>query len=245
MQIRRRNGLFVVAIATWCTATTGFGQPAESSPSFEVASVRATPPRADSSTSLQLTAGSIRYTDVTLRRLLTKAFDMHDFQISGPKWIGEERYDLIAQWPKTLPPSALPLMLRRLLQERFGLQFHLEAKDTTGFDLTVTDANRAPRAKEESECEVWVSSRASRLYCKSTLAGLAKALAGVLGRPVWTSSTETELFDVALRWSSHAESDAPSIFAALQEQLGLRVKGRRGTADYLIVDVLQRIPTEN
>jgi uncharacterized protein (TIGR03435 family) len=53
------------------------------------------------------------------------------------------------------------------------------------------------------------------------------------------------LFDVALRWSSHAESDAPSIFAALQEQLGLRVKGRRGTADYLIVDALQRIPTEN
>jgi len=53
-------------------------------------------------------------------------------------------------------------------------------------------------------------------------------------------------FDVNLRWRrDDRDTSSPDLFAALQEQLGLKLEPAKGSVEVLIVDHAERIPTEN
>jgi uncharacterized protein (TIGR03435 family) len=56
----------------------------------------------------------------------------------------------------------------------------------------------------------------------------------------------TGRYDVALEWDPKQDpaSTEPSIFAALEEQLGLRLKPIRTTVDTIVIDQLE-LPSEN
>jgi len=58
------------------------------------------------------------------------------------------------------------------------------------------------------------------------------------------------LFDVDLQWTSErggapTTSDKPSIYTAVQEQLGLKLEARKSPLDMLVVDSAQKVPDDN
>ena len=91
------------------------------------------------------------------------------------------------------------------------------------------------------------------LTCRAiTIAGLASRLSGSafkLGRPVVDMTGIKGAYDFTLKWSSDAAladgSTSPSIFTALQEQLGLRLEARKTAFSILVVDRMERTPTGN
>ena len=74
---------------------------------------------------------------------------------------------------------------------------------------------------------------------------VADVLAGVTGRVVEDRTRISGTFDVELKWAPGLEpSDLPSIFTAVQEQLGLRLQREEMPGDVLVIDHIER-PTEN
>ena len=86
-----------------------------------------------------------------------------------------------------------------------------------------------------------------------SIAQFADRLARQVGRPVVDFTGLTGQFDLTLDWQPEAvqpeeqgtASDRPSLFSALQEQLGLKLEPRKISLDVLVVDAAERVPTEN
>jgi uncharacterized protein (TIGR03435 family) len=105
-----------------------------------------------------------------------------------------------------------------------------------------------PPARQE--CAL-IASRRSMVAASKSIAEVTAALQSVTGRPVIDRTGLKGQFDLELRWTPTADSaspapgappadDGPSIFTALQEQLGLKLESARGSADVLIVDAVKR-----
>jgi uncharacterized protein (TIGR03435 family) len=83
-----------------------------------------------------------------------------------------------------------------------------------------------------------------------TMARLAQTLSGIVGRVVTDETKLAGTYDLQLAFTPEqplppgapppADPDAPSIFAALQEQLGLRLESQRGPVEFLIIDSIER-----
>jgi uncharacterized protein (TIGR03435 family) len=103
---------------------------------FDVASVKqAAPPALGRST--RSTQDGIDFPWVTLRYCIVWAYRVSGYQVSGPPWIDELRYDIVAKMAP--PPDArkFPAMLQTLLAERFHLRVHREPKEFPGYALMV------------------------------------------------------------------------------------------------------------
>ena len=69
-------------------------------------------------------------------------------------------------------------------------------------------------------------------------------LTNYVGRAIIDQTGTTGKFYVKLWWAKDPDAD-PDIFSALQEQLGLKLKPGRGQIDRLVVDRINKTPTEN
>lgn len=230
--------------------------------SFEVASVKPSKSESQSSSWNTYGGGRIRMENISLKRMIEIAYDVRDYSLSGPAWLDSERFDVSATAAEgTLqdqhgPPMArFPLpMLRSLLIERFGLVVHQEPKPLSGFGLIV--ARKLPEShpmplQGNSSVNSDVNSEGGRMTAtNASMEQIADFFARQLGQPVQDLTGQTEVFDVKFRWtpderSAEATADAPSIFTAVQEQLGLKLRPQKVTVQVLVVDHVERTPTEN
>ena len=81
--------------------------------------------------------GQINYANVTVRMLVTKAWDLRDFQLSGPDSMDKARFDIIAKVAPNASKKDFQLMLQRLLAERVGLAVHHELKETPVYEMAI------------------------------------------------------------------------------------------------------------
>jgi len=65
------------------------------------------------------------------------AYDVKNYQVSGPAWLNTERYDLIAKVPPGATREQVNMMWQRLLAERFGVVLHHESKEFQVEELVV------------------------------------------------------------------------------------------------------------
>jgi uncharacterized protein (TIGR03435 family) len=86
--------------------------------------------------------------NVTMASLLVEAFQIQGHAIVGPDWLVSTRYELSAKVPAGAKRDDVPLMLQRLLTERFGLKFHREQKEMPGYALMV--GRNGPKLKSSS-----------------------------------------------------------------------------------------------
>ena len=122
---------------------------ATDSPTFEVAAVRPSGPReATSSSGGPGTAdpGRMTWTGQTLYKLLWIAYDLPQYQVTGPDWLMTEPYDIVAKVPPGTTKEQVNVMLQNLLKERFRLVAHHESKEFPVEELTV--AQGGPKLKE-------------------------------------------------------------------------------------------------
>ena len=250
----------MVALVFAGASAFGQGQSAESRPAFEVASIRANPSGGWQYT-IRPTPGGFTASNMPLAFLIQWAYRLVDYQLVGaPSWAAD-RYDVTAK-PGGASDPERRVMMQNLLADRFQLKVHKETPEQTEYALTVAKDGTKLKAPFEASCPADISrgpNPCGRLsWSRSELAGrrvgmqaLVFVLAQALGHKVVDETGLQALFDMSLRWTPEAaagrplpEDAPPSIFTALQEQMGLKLKARKGTTEVVVVDRLEK-PSEN
>jgi bla regulator protein blaR1 len=240
---------------------------------FEVASIRPGNPEIKRA-GLQFTpGGGLQATNITLKFLVQFAYDVQWRQVSGgPGWIETDWYNVIAKGPsdsnQASPAEQRQLSRRRLqtlLSERFGLVVRRESKVTAGYALIV--AKGGPKLKETALPESLGIRGASRGEISGegvSLELFANWASGSTGRNVVDKTGLTGRYDFTLRWSPQpgesgpskggvvaapAPADAgdpsgPTLFTAIQEQLGLKLEPQQVSADFIVIERAEK-PSEN
>jgi uncharacterized protein (TIGR03435 family) len=250
----------VFLIAGLVCVAAAFAQANTVHPEFEVASVRRNSTEARPWLAPPV-KGRFTAINVTLKLLIGAAWPL---KISGgPSWVATEGYDVSALMP-TPDASADDFkgMVQTLLRERFALRTHTETREAQVYVLLPTkgglklpDAKpepcvsgwRAPDADPQSGCGGMNVTPRSIINQKISMQWFSSVLAGVLGRPVVNKTGFTGSFQVHLEFAPLApdtESAEPSIFEALEKQLGLKLESQKGTEEFLVIDHVER-PSEN
>ena len=240
---------------------------APSQQDFEVASIkRSEPGSLRGSTFEFLPGGSLRIANGTLRAILETAYDVREFQIlGGPGWVNSERYDILARTADSLSNlagatndvKAVRLRLQALLRQRFNLEVHRETRELPEYALEV--AKKGPKLIQDggsngsSNARTGIQRSCGQMIgTNATMANLTLMLARQLDRPVLDRTGLTGKYNFQFVWTpdsglcsgSPDSSNAPSIFTALEETLGLRLESIKGPVDSLIIDHADR-PSEN
>lgn len=191
--------------------------------------------------------GNVTITNWTLGSCIAAAWDLGPGQMSGPAWLGSERYDIAAKTSGQATQADLRIMLQALLADRFGLVTHRETKDTSVYALVV--AKSGPKLKTstgDQRSPVLFAPPARLIGLGSTMQALALSLSRPAGRKVVDQTGIVGAFDFSLSYSADEGIDgAPSLFTALQEQLGLKLEPQKGQTEVLVIDHAERIPTAN
>jgi uncharacterized protein (TIGR03435 family) len=241
--------LLSVAIAFF--AIPGSAQSPESSLAFEVASIRPSA-SADVRSNDVVTDGGAVLTNVTLRQCVEAAYGIQDPELVGPSWLATARFDIQAKPPAVHPKEYLRPMLKNLLEERFKLAAHYETRTISAYALMI--GKDGLKIKEVEPGEGKTNTSGSRFVgTKVTMNRLAQFLSRMLDRPVIDKTGSQGVFDIDLRYAweeltataPKQSSSAPSIFTALQDQLGLKLQLEKLPVEVVVIDHIERLPTEN
>ena len=122
-------------------------------PAFEVASVKQAPARSERA---RMRGGpgtddeeQISFTNVTLTNILLRAYDVKNYQVTGPAWLSTERYDIVAKVPPGTTKEQFNVMLQNLVAERFHLALHHETREFQGYELVAGKSGSKLKASEE------------------------------------------------------------------------------------------------
>ena len=221
--------------------------------SFEVATIKPAVPDAGGSSGEDGRNGVLRLYNVTLKRCIRYTYAIPEDQIiGGPKWIDDRRYDIVAKADHPAGEPELLTMLQPLLADRFRLEFHREARTVPGYALTVAKGGIKANVSDPDRQSGGNGGRGFIDATASPVSKLTIRLSALLGRPVVDMTGEKRKFDFHLRWTpddtqtggDSAASDSPSLFTALQEQLGLKLESKKVPADVLVVDRAE-LPSDN
>ena len=241
---------------------------ADANPSFEVATIK--PSRPEERFSLLVNrSGMLNTTDSSLSDLLKFAYDLHPRQLVGPAWIEVEKYDISAK-PDTdgIPNGAqLKMMVQKLLADRFQLTFHKDKKELSVYAITASKPGPPKLTKNESGGALpgfLGGGPAGMRVLNATMAEFATMLQSrLLERPVVDQTTlGTTRWDFVLKWTLDASQMAaagvpagtplpaenadapPDIFAAMQQQLGLKLESTKAPVEVLVIDKVEK-PSAN
>jgi uncharacterized protein (TIGR03435 family) len=244
------------------TSSAIVSQAAAPQPAFETASI--TPNGSGSASSkTDWDNGLVRSTNVSLRRYIASAYQVDDDQISGPDWLGAARFDIVAKAAGPVEDQQIMAMLRTLLAERFKLALHRETREMRVYALMVAkDGSKLKQAAPDGNSRT--RSRPGSITGEhSSMAELADAMKRLTGLRVVDMTGLEGVFDFTVEWgpsSSHAagtrspndpaspsdpQNLSPSLVAALQEQLGLRLEERKLPVEILVIDHAERTPPTN
>lgn len=217
---------------------------------FEVASIRPAKP----GTNPRLFAaenGTLRAASYSLKSLVQMAWNVRDFQVvGGPAWVSSDGFDIAAKGDSSATDAQLRLMIQALLVDRFRLKLHPGTRELPVYALVVGKDGHKLRPNNEAPPPSVNSGPGLIAARKISILNLARLLAPRLDRPVIDRTNLTGRFDFKLEWapeqSGNAPADisAPSLFTALQEQLGLKLEAQRAPVEVVVIESAER-PSEN
>jgi uncharacterized protein (TIGR03435 family) len=232
-------------------------------PRFEVASIKPSLPSPDGRITATIggDAGRIDYEGLPLKMLLSRAFEVKDDQISGPDWLDTARFDIIAKLPDGAPRDQVPAMLQALLVERFKISLHHDKKEL-GIYALVTGKN-GPRLKDATSAGAGkLFIRTGHIEMQGNLSSFADFLSRMVDRPVFDMTGLKASYDILLNWTpdlgqgsifkgfpatspaAGPENPGPTLFTAIEEQLGLKLEARKAPVDIVVIDHVEKTPAE-
>jgi uncharacterized protein (TIGR03435 family) len=219
-------------------------------PAFEVATVRPSPPN-HGYTSIS-PFGTDRFTaaNASLSYLIQLAYSIDGrHQLSGaPDWLDSEFFDISAKAADGthLTYEELQPLLQQLLQDRFHLEAHRETRNLPGYVLLVAKGTPKLHITKGGAPYGYIFSGKLRLQ-NSEIDSLAATLVTPVGRPVLNKTGIQGNYDIKLDYAAEGATDStlPSIFTALQEQLGLKLESQKVPVQMLVIDHIDKTPTEN
>ncbi|HWF08980.1 MAG TPA: TIGR03435 family protein [Bryobacteraceae bacterium] len=220
---------------------------------FEVASIKTV--NTDSSSSgIRTGHGRLDASNVTLQRCIIGAWGVGPSQVvGGPAWLTTDRFDISAKAAEpTNDDAVLNLMLRRLLADRFQLALHTETRTMQAYILEVAKGGPNPvnLKKTAAPTPVGASTTTNGTNTQTSIEArqtsmdlFAKVLARELRLPVVDRTGLAGDFDFTLSWTpdriratAPADSDLPTIFTAVQDQLGLHLRAEKTPIEVLVID---------
>ena len=245
--------------------------PADANPSFDVSTVKPSKPDAQGSSILVGRGGSNLFTttNTSISDLIVFAYDLHARQLTGgPAWMESEKFDVTGKPDQAGIPNLTQLktMVRKLLADRFQLTFHREKKELSVYAITV--AKTGPKLAKSAANSGSLPGFGGRgpgsiIVRNSTMVDFAGFMQSrILDRPVVDQTGLSDHFDFTLQWTPDAaqlaaaagagapppapvSADAPpDLFAAIQQQLGLKLEATKAPVEVLVVDKVSK-PSDN
>jgi len=241
---------------------------------FEIASVKPASPDTRGVIMRFTPGGGVRVVNGSMKQIILLAYNMEKFQISGgPGWVDTERFDIIGKAPGRQADGDQPeptaeqqqqarQRLQSLLVDRFHLTIHRETREAPIFVLVVS--KKGPKLRQSEQGFDGISGRPGQLTGeKVPMPVLASVLSGILGRPVLDQTGLVGTYAFKLEWTPDSggsnpiatekaeaagvpatDPSGPSLFNAIQEQLGLRLEPQKGPVSFILIDQVER-PSAN
>lgn len=213
-------------------------------PSFEVATIKPNDPvkNPGGGWGWSTTPSGLRAFG-TLHSFIKQAYEIADTQIvGGPNWIDREAFEINAKASAAVSAKELWPMLQTLLADRFALAIHRETRQLPVYSLVV--AKSGSRLQQGDAASPNFSAGAAFLRGTMDTAALAGHLTATLGRTVIDNTGLNGAWKFSLTWAPEDQTDGPSIFTAIQEQLGLKLESTKGPVQVLVIDHAE-LPSEN
>jgi uncharacterized protein (TIGR03435 family) len=262
---KRQKGMTTVratAILSACLAFRAFAQ-SPAGPAFEVASIKPAPPQAPGrvSTRMSIDPARLTFTNVSLSEVIGQAFRVQHQQISGPEWLEQERFDIFAKIPDGVALDQIPRMLQSLLAERFQMKLHTDQKELPVYALAA--AKNGPKLKKADSSTGFTSGsdgRSRHVTANISMPRFAEYLADRVGRPVLDQTGLDGNYVVQLEWTPDQSEEPsapsrpadaaidtarPSLFQALQQELGLKLTATKGPVQVLVIDSISKAAKPN
>jgi uncharacterized protein (TIGR03435 family) len=196
-------------------------------------------------------------------------------QIEGPSWLETDCFEISAKIPEGVPSDHLPAMLQALLTERFKLAAHKEDRSRSGYALVVDKGGPKFKEDDPNTNFMGAGHAGQMYIGRGghgalkgvmTMASLASSLSREGYGPVQDLTGLTGKYDIDLSWmrdpdfaptavdatasaatgpGADVPAPEPNLFSALREQLGLKLERRNVQVQFVVIDHIERIPTEN
>ncbi|MEO5924751.1 MAG: TIGR03435 family protein [Bryobacteraceae bacterium] len=262
---------FPAVLAIWLLcAPFCSSQVPETPGGFDVASIKRNTSGDEGERIGPIVMGRFNASNMAVEHLIRLAYKVHDFEIVGtPSWSMTETFDIDAkaEGMDTATYEEMRPLLQALLADRFRLSLHRESKNLPIYELgvvtgglkllpirsgscTAFDPDNPLKAAPGELPRVCGATRMGRTFIEAfglSLRDLAADLSDIVGRPVVDKTGSTGAFDIQLEFAPYdaaPDVSLPSIFTALQQQLGLVLKSARGPVEVLVIDRLER-PSDN
>jgi uncharacterized protein (TIGR03435 family) len=237
-------------------------QSAAKSPAYEVVSVKPAKPDCPGM-SISMAPGRFMARCITPWGLLYNAYEvrfLNEYPPGLPDWADKAKFDVDAKMDEDAAAGLIKLtqeergkrsdrMLQSLLADRFNLRVHYESRELPIYALVA--AKGGPKLKpwptdEKPRGTSWGHSQI-RIQ-GGPIGGLVTGLSNTLSRTVVDQTGLAGNYDINLKWTPDEQQGTPdagpTLFTALQEQLGLRLKPDKGPVQVLVVDHIEQ-PSEN
>lgn len=255
--------------AAFAQSTTQTGAPAR--PAFDVASVkvltagqagreggRGMMRMGGRGGTVQTTPDSVTMRNTTLKNAIRWAYGVTEYQVSGPEWLDSVRFDIAAKTSAPAKEEQLELMAQTLLADRFKLVLHRQTKDFQVYVLAPgKNGTKLQESKGEGESNIQPQmDRMSVSVQHTAISQMIDMLSPILGAPVIDMTGLKGAYDVTVNLAKYASEmqggagGAPPdpltlIEAALEGELGLKLEARKMPLEVLVIDHVEKAPTEN
>jgi uncharacterized protein (TIGR03435 family) len=206
--------------------------------------------------------GEFTAMNVPMEMLMGFAFAVPESRIlNAPAWFNSVRFDIEAKAETSIDEQLRKLtpdegkrekqtMLQALLADRFQLRTHTETRELPVYWLVVAKGG-AKLSPNFSGNHVGLGRGSLTVQGGAdSVAILADRLGQQLGRIVVNKTGISGSYDLSLKWSPDVDGitppadSGPSIFTAIQEQLGLKLESAKDSVPVLVIDHVD-MPSEN
>ena len=251
--------------AAWAIPDLNKPMALDADPSYEVVTVKPSDPN-DGNRGFQTRGRHLLAANETVNDMISFAWGIHAKQIvGGPAWFSTDHYfvDGVPDVPGEPSLTQFRSLIRKMLEDRFGLKVHNDKRELSVYALT--EAKGGPKLTKSlgnpnGPPNDNFSTSAYMKETNTTMGEYAKAMQYVLDRPVLDQTGLEGRWDFLLKWTpdesqftamgykipppSDNPNAPPGLFAAIQEQIGLKLEAVKAQADVLVVDAVQR-PSAN
>ena len=252
-----------LSVAVWIAGNL-YGQQA-AAPAFEVASVRAAEPGQGNQDRggprgkhrVHTTPGNVVIRNVGLDDIISWAYEAPFYQLKGPAWMRDTRFDIVAKAAGPATEDDMRVMMQTLLVNRFKLEIHREDKEMAVMVLLV--ASSGPKLKESADqgdsTFQPVPQKKAIHFGRMSMHEFCDMLSEPIQKPVIDQTGLKGFYDFTLdatNYDSPSEPGQPQanndyylIMRALPDQAGLRIEPRKMNINMVVVDHLEKTPSEN
>ena len=222
---------------------------------FEVATVRPNKSGGGATLVPGLRNGTLSARNASLEVLICYAYGVSGLQIVGPSWLDTEHFDLAGKAPQGVSDNQLMPLLQTLLKDRFHLAVHRETKVMPSYDMVVAKRGLKMAPPDPAHPLTPPAGYHGRLMVgTSTMPELATRLTAEAGKVVLDKTGLNGRYSfMLLNWApgpgaaqtNGAADTGPDFFAAIEEQLGLKLEPNNEPVEVIVVDQANRTPVEN